>query len=312
MELSKNVRAFGAAWPTMSAAHGSTEGSMIDQQDYFIDGPAGRLSVRAKGLASRPAHIVVLVQGSNLTGQSMFDLSFPGGEGYSLMDVLVAAGFGAVTFAIRGYGSSELSDDPFTVTTDAAMDDLAAVLDHVAVLGWRRPHLLGFSWGGRIAGRLAESRADEIGRLILYDPARGGPNVVLPAPTERWWENAPELYLEKLEPEFTDRALQQALAARVVAHESRAPNGIRLENATPVIAIAPERIWCPTLMIYGVEAAKAVYMKGGMERGEFFERLATDDKAFVILPGGGDFLHFQRGRWRLHRSILHFLLSGGG
>jgi pimeloyl-ACP methyl ester carboxylesterase len=279
----------------------------MDQRDYFIDGPAGRISVRAKGLAASPARIVVMVQGSNLTGQSMFDMSFPGGEGYSLMDVLVAAGFGAVTFAIRGYGSSELSHDPFQVTTEAAMEDLGAVLDHVAELGWARPHLLAFSWGGRIAGRLAETRGDSIDRLVLYDPARGGPNVVLPAPTDPWWENSPKFYLEKLEPEFTDRALQEALAAHVVAHDRRSPNGIRLENATPVIAIVPERITRPTLMIYGVEAAKAIYMKGGLERGEFFERLATDDKAFVILPDGGDFIHFQKGRWRLHRALIDFL-----
>jgi pimeloyl-ACP methyl ester carboxylesterase len=279
----------------------------MDRQDYFIDGPAGPLSVRAKGLAAKPAKIVILVQGSNLTGQSMFDLPFPGGEGYSLMDVLVAAGFGAVTFAIRGYGASALSDNPFTVTTEAAMDDLGAVIDHAIGLGWARPHLLGFSWGGRIAGRLAETRGDSIDRLVLYDPARGGPNVVLPAPTDPWWINSPQFYLEKFEPEFTDKALQEALAAHVIAHDSRAPNGIRLENATPVTAIQPERITRPTLMIYGVEAAKAIYMKGGMDRGEFFERLATQDKAFVILPDGGDFIHFQRGRWRFHRALIQFL-----
>jgi len=279
-------------------------------QDILIDGPVGRLSVRAKGLDTHPEQVVVMVQGSNLTGQTMFDFSFPGGEDYSLMDALVREGFGAITFAIRGYGASDPPDDGFSVTTETAMEDLGAVMKWTAAQGWSRPHLLGFSWGGRIAGRYVESRADRIDRLVLYDPARGGGGLVLPAPTDPWWTNTREHYAEKLEPEFTDAALRAAIGDRVAATEFRSPNGIRLENASPVVAIDPDKIRSPTLLIYGVEAAKAVYMKGGLERADFFERLATDDKSFVILPGGGDFLHFQQGRHRLAREIGHFLRAG--
>ncbi len=92
-----------------------------------------------------------------------------------------------------------------------------------------------------------------------------------------------------------------------MAHDAKSPNGIRLENAVYVKPIDPEAIRNPTLMVYGAEAAKAGYMKGGMERGEFFERLATDDKAFVIVPGSGDFSQFQRGRFRLYKAIADFL-----
>jgi alpha-beta hydrolase superfamily lysophospholipase len=282
---------------------------MTTPQDIVIAGPVGRLAVRAKGLAAKPGPVVVLVQGSNLTGQSMFDFAFPGGEDYSLMDALVAAGFGAVTFAIRGYGASDAPADPFTVTTEAAMEDLDAVISWLAAEGWPRPHILAFSWGGRIAGRWAENNAHRIDRLVLYDPARGGGHVVLPAPApdQGWWTNTYEHYSEKLEPEFTDVALRQALGDHVRAHESRSPNGVRLENARPVTPIDPTQVTNPTLMIYGVQAAKANYMQGGMERAAFFEALATDDKAFVIVPGGGDFAHFQQARFRLVRAIVDFL-----
>lgn len=280
---------------------------MGDVQDLFIDGPVGKLSVRTKGLSAKPREVVILVQGSNLTGQAMFDFSFPGGDDYSLMDAMVAHGFGAVTFSIRGYGQSTPPDDPFTVTTETAMEDLAAVVAWAQDLGYARPHLLAFSWGGRIAGRWAEDNADRIGRLVLYDAARGGGGLVLPAPTEPWWRNSREFYAEKLEPEFTDERLRQALGDYVVAQEPRSPNGIRRENASPVTAIVPEKVTSPTLMIYGSEAAKAVYMQGGMSRGEFFERLASDDKTYVILPGAGDFAHFQHARHRLHDEIGRFL-----
>ena len=281
---------------------------MTDKQDLFIAGPIGRLSVRTKGLAAKPKQVVVMVQGSNLTGQTMFDFSAPGATDYSVMDALVARGFGAVTFSLRGYGASDAPEDGFSVTTEAAMDDLDAVTNWVAGQGYGQPHLFGFSWGGRIAGRWAENNASRIDRLVLYDPARGGGNLVLPAPTDPWWTNKAEHYAEKMDPRFTDPALGKALGDQVDRHESRSPNGIRLENATPFPAVDPRRITNPTLLIYGVEAAKAAYMQGDIERADFFEQLATDDKAFVILPGGDDFIHYQHGRFRFWKAVGDFLV----
>lgn len=279
---------------------------MIDTTDFFIDGPAGRLGLRAKNLDGRRP-VVVLVQGSNLTGQAMFDMQVPGDSSFSLMHVLAEAGFAPVTFAVRGYGASEPPADPFDVTTDAAMEDLGAVIDWLAGQGRSRPHVLAFSWGGRIAGRYAETHADRIGRLILMDPARGGGNLILPAPTDPWWTNKGEHYLEKLEPEFTPLILRKTLAAYVEAYENRSPNGIRRENATLTVEVRPEAITSPTLLIYGCEAAKAAYMHGGLTREVFFEKLAANDKSFVILPDGGDFIHFQNGRFRLHTALINFL-----
>jgi alpha-beta hydrolase superfamily lysophospholipase len=282
---------------------------MIAARDLFIDGGAGRLAVRVKTPDS-PSAAVVLVQGSNLSGQGMFDFCVDPGDGYSLMNALAEGGLTAVTFAIRGYGSSDAPEDPFTVTTETALEDLDTVMAWVVAEGLAaRPHLFGFSWGGRIAGRWAEDNAERLNRLVLYDPARGGGNLVLPAPgpDEGWWLNSPTAYSEKMDPRFTDPAFGRALAAYVVANEPRSPNGIRRENARYVIPIQPARITRPTLLIYGVEAAKANYMRGGVERGDFFEQLASDDKAFIVLPGGDDFLHWQAGRSLLCRRVVEFL-----
>ena len=166
--------------------------------------------------------------------------------------------------------------------------------------------LLGRTHRRPLGGGQRRTRLD---RLVLYDPARGGGNLVLPAPgpDDGWWTNAPTTYSEKMDPTFTDPAFAHALAAYVGENEPRSPNGIRRENARYVIPIQPARITRPTLLIYGAEAAKANYMKGGVERGDFFEQLATDDKAFVILPGGDDFIHWQTGRRLLHRRMVEFL-----
>jgi pimeloyl-ACP methyl ester carboxylesterase len=277
--------------------------------DTFIPGKIGQLAVRVKKNASASAPAVVLVQGSNLTGQTIFDFHVSGLENYSLMDALVSRGFTAITFSIRGYGKSDPPADPFSVTTDAGMEDLNSVIDWVIQQGYEHPHVLGYSWGGRVVGRYAEMNSSKIRRLVLLDPARGGGNVVLPAPVagEEWFTNSNQRYHERLEPEFTDPILRQAISDYVVTHEPRSPNGIRLENASLTIAVDPKKITSPTLLIYGVHAAKALYMQGGMDRATFFENLATDDKSFVILPGGGDYLHLQAGRHRLHDTIAQYL-----
>ena len=282
----------------------------MSTQDLFIPGKAGRLSVRIKRPTGTARQAVVLVQGSNLSGQGIFDFPYRGeGATYSVMDALVARGFAAVTFSIRGYGQSEEPADPFSVRTEQAMEDLDTVVDWTITQGFARPHVLSFSWGGRIAGRYAETHGAKIDRLVLYDPARGGGQLVLPCPTpdQGWWTNLPKHYRDKLLPQVTEPGLLDALDNYVLKVEPRSPNGIRWENAHPVTAVVPDRITRPTLMVYGVEAAKANYMQGGLDRAAFFEQLATDDKAFVILPGGDDFIHLQAGRERFHACVADFL-----
>ena len=280
---------------------------MTDTQDLMIPGPAGRLSVRTKGLSLHPAQLVILVQGANMSGQMGYDFSFPGATDYSMMDAIRRAGFGVVTFSVRGYALSELRSGPFEVQTEQAIEDLAAVVDWVHGLGYARPHLLGWSWGGRITGRYVETRADGIGRLVMLDPAIGGGNKILPAPTDEWWSNTHAYFYDRLEKELMDVSALDALGHRMENEEPRSPNGIRLENANGSTAVDPTKVTCPTLMLYGVEAGKQNYMQGGWDRLKFFEALATDDKAFGLVPGGGDYAHLQNARHRIFSACIDFL-----
>jgi pimeloyl-ACP methyl ester carboxylesterase len=282
---------------------------MASDADFFIPGPAGALAVRKKGLDGNPANAVVLVQGANLTGQAGYDFSFPGGEDYSLMDALVSRGLGAVTFAVRGYGQSEIPEDPLTVDTDAAIEDLAAVIDWLATQGYPKPHVLGWSWGGRIAARYGEQNPDRVDRMVLLDPALGGGNLIPFEPEEPWWSGGWDYFFER-EPKYGAEEMRHALADFVVEHEPRSPNGIRRENARGSIPADPAALPCPTLMIYGSAAGQAAYMHGGIQRAEYFEALPTEDKALVIIPDGGDYAHLQKPRRRLQRAIADFLLAG--
>ena len=281
---------------------------MTKPADFFIPGRAGQLAARSKGLAARPADAVVLVQGANLTGQAGFDFSFSGGEDYSLMDALVERGIGAVTFALRGYGQSDIPEDPLSIDTDTAIEDLASVMDWLANNGNTRPHLLGWSWGGRIAARYGEQNPGRVARMVLLDPALGGGNLIPFEPEEPWWSGGWDYFYAR-EAQYGREEMRRALADYVVQHEPRSPNGIRRENARGSIAADPEALTCPTLMIYGSGAGKAAYMHGGIQRAEYFEKLPTDDKALVLVPGGGDYAHLQPARRRIHAEIADFLLT---
>jgi pimeloyl-ACP methyl ester carboxylesterase len=279
----------------------------MSTNDLMIDGPIGKLSVRTKGLDRDSKHVAVLVQGANLTGQTAYDFDFPGG--YSLMDGLVARGIAAITFSVRGYGKSTPPENPLSVDTDAAIEDLTAVLAWLAEQGHKRPHLIGWSWGGRITGRFTGAHADQVDRLVMVDPAIGGGNKILPFPTEVWWHNTAAYFLDRLESEFMDKGAHEAIAAYAEANELKAPNGIRQENALGSIPVDPTLVTRPTLMIYGAAAGQQNYMQGGAQREEFFRLLATDDKALAIIPGGGDYAHLQNPRHRFYTAIANFILA---
>ena len=282
---------------------------MTEPVDLMIAGPCGRLSVRTKGLEKKPSNVVVLVQGANLSGQAGFDFSFPGGSDYSMMDMFVARGLGSVTFSVRGYAHSDAPPSLFSVDTDAAIEDLGAVLEWLRAHGYPQPHLAGWSWGGRITARYAQANPAHLARLVLMDPALGGGNRILPEPTDEWWSGGWEYFHDRLEEEYTDEAARRALADFVIAHEPKSPNGIRLENARGSVAPIAANITCPTLMIYGSAAGQQNYMQGGIARTRFFEDLATTDKALTIIPGCGDYAHFQRPRKRFADAVADFLLA---
>jgi pimeloyl-ACP methyl ester carboxylesterase len=280
---------------------------MVTATDLFIPGPDGKLSIRTKGLEAKPEHVVILVQGANLSGQLGYDFSFDGRDDYSFMEALVARGFGAVTFSIRGYRDSELSDHPHSVKTEQAIEDTAAVIDWVIAQGFAKPHLLGWSWGGRIVARYAETRGHKISRMVMLDPAIGGGNVVPFPEKDDWWSNTAAYFRDRLELEFMEASAHEALATQAERHEPRSPNGIRVENEEGSVAAVADRITVPTLMLYGFAAGMQNYMQGGSGRADFFERLATNDKALVIVPEGGDYGHLQNARHRMWKTIADFL-----
>ena len=284
---------------------------MAITENLFVDGPVGRLSVRTKGMETAPERVVVLVQGSNLSGQTGYDFSFPGGQDYSMMDAIVeragAKPYGAVTFALRGYGASAPPEDPLACGTDSAVEDLAAVMDWLDSKGFKQAALVGWSWGARIIGHYVARNPGRASHVAFLGPAIGGGDPVLPAPTEPWWFNTREEYRNRLDPTMMDADAFEALIEHIATSDPRAPNAIRVENARGSVPIDPAAITCPALLVYGSEGGKAVYMKGVMPREKFFESLATRDKTLAVVADSSDYAMFQRRRRQVQHIICSFL-----
>lgn len=84
---------------------------------------------------------------------------------YFLPFVLPLAKHMRVTlFDLRGCGRSQKFNDPTRYHLDLAVDDLAHLCEHLAVIP---ATLLGFSYGGRIALRLVDRYPHLVGKLIL-------------------------------------------------------------------------------------------------------------------------------------------------
>ncbi len=289
---------------------------MTEAENLFIPGPAGRLSVRTKGMAGHQGKVVVLVQGSNLSGQTGYDFTFNGGADYSMMDALAAPASGpscgAVTFALRGYGESDPPVDPLACGTETAVEDLRAVMDWLQALGVAQISLLGWSWGARIIGHYAASAPERVSRVIFLGPAIGGGDPILPAPTEPWWRNTREEYRTRLDPALMDSDALEALIDHITTADPRAPNAIRVENARGSIPINPDAIICPALLIYGSEGGKQAYMKGVTPRAEFFEKLATSDKLLAVVPDSSDYAMFQGRRRQVQHIVRQFIHAPSG
>ncbi|MGB9695511.1 MAG: alpha/beta fold hydrolase [Caldisericaceae bacterium] len=84
--------------------------------------------------------------------------------------------FKVVVFDNRGAGKSEKPDSGYSVDTFAI--DVKAIIDSLKL---DQPHILGVSFGGFVAQKVAYKYADFIDKLVLVNTAFGGPKYVPPS-----------------------------------------------------------------------------------------------------------------------------------
>ncbi len=123
-----------------------------------------------------PDKIILFVHGATFASEACFDVPL---NGLSWTDYIAQRGWDVYIMDLRGYGRStrppEMSkpaaENPPIVNTDAAIKDVAAVVDHILDRrGVVRINLLGFSWGTSIMGGYTAQNNSKVERLVLYGP----------------------------------------------------------------------------------------------------------------------------------------------
>jgi pimeloyl-ACP methyl ester carboxylesterase len=154
------------------------------------------------------------------------------------------------TWDLRGHGSSDAPDDPAAYSHDAAVADMAAVLD---AAGMSRAVLVGMSLGGYLSQRFRLAHPDRVAGLVLVDT---GPGYRRDDQRAGWND-----YCERVAADLEARGLEAqrdssevALArhrhgAHGLAHAAR---GIMAQDDAAVIE-ALEAIDVPALVVVGSE-----------------------------------------------------------
>lgn len=196
---------------------------------------------------------------------------------YSLAGLALTAGVREVMYDLRGHGLSERTAGHYT--THDAVTDLCALLD---ALGVTSPvYLVGNSYGGLIAARMAVAAPDRVAGLAMIEASCAGPEGAA------WLEDMTNtLTLNALRLEY-DRQAEKlaAIGERRLARVAR--NVERLLLRTSLIDdLATERaldaaelatISCPVLAVYG-ESSELLGAAGELRR-------HVGDVTIEVIPG---------------------------
>jgi pimeloyl-ACP methyl ester carboxylesterase len=170
---------------------------------------------------------------------------------YTLAGPAVGAGAHAILYDLRGHGRSERT--PGRYSTHDGVADLCALLD---ALGVTEPvYLVGNSYGGIIAARMAVIAPERVAGLVLIEASCAGPGAAA------WFEEmantltvaALGLAYDRVQDRL--RAASQRKLARLATHADALLNGTSLiddlaaERPLDVAELAA--IGCPVLGVYG-------------------------------------------------------------
>ena len=225
----------------------------------------------------------------------------------SNIEALAESGRRVLVPDLPGFGDSAA---PLHGTdADAIPEPLALGLQ--VLLGSRACDLVGFSFGGMVAGLVAAQFPAQVARLVLA----GAPGLGI-APEKAIRLNA---WRHLKEPVQRDEAHRRNLAALMLCHpESITETALRLHVAnvlrdrmkgrslsrTDVLARALVQVQCPVHAIYGAE--DALY-RGKMQALEPALRLAPGFRALTLVEDAGHWVQFERAE-AFNAALLDALL----
>jgi len=199
------------------------------------------------------------------------------------------------TFDFPGHGQSDLPPAAW------AVDDFAGLtLELMAALGIDRASVLGHSFGGRVAIKLAAAHPDKVDRLVLVDSAGVPPPQTARRRLKRFASRFANTIGRLGRP---GRAVRRKIVARIASPDYKAAGPLRdtflavvREDLRPMM---PE-IKAPTLLLWGESDEDTT-----LADAHAMEKLIPGARLLVIKNAGHFSYLDQYGRFRL--AVMPFL-----
>lgn len=258
-----------------------------------------------------PRAIMLLVHGRTWSALPDFDLQVEDEE-LSLMDGLVEANIATYGIDLRGYGATP-RDDSGWLTPDQA------VVDVVAVLRWlserepalAQPYLFGWSYGSMVSQLVVQRHPDLVSGVVLF----GYP--VRPAGNQRPQVASPRVAAEPARLINTAQAAasdfitpgsisDRAVAAFVRAALASDPVRVDWRELTQWLALSAPAVTVPTLLLEGEFDPLAL----DDVHAQLFANLGTNDKTWVVIPGGDHAAFMETPRLYFLQMIENFIFRG--
>ncbi|HEY1796711.1 MAG TPA: alpha/beta fold hydrolase [Stellaceae bacterium] len=287
-----------------------------ERTDYTVSKGGGvSLAVyrkRKSGAGKLP--VLFLVHGSSNSARSSFDLSVPGPEEYSSMNVFAGLGYDVWTMDHENYGRSARTDGNSDIAS--GVEDLIAASELVVrETGEPRMHMMGESSGALRAAAFAAARPDRADRLVLNAFTYTGRN----SPTLKKRAEQVEFFrthnrrlrdrdmirsiFTRDHPGTSDPAVAEALADQELAFGDQVPTGTYLDMTANLPVVDPLKVKSPVMIVRGEHDGIA----SEEDLLDFFRLLPNPDRQFTVLAGAAHALVFGYNRHQLWHAAHAFL-----
>lgn len=256
---------------------------------------------------------IILVHGASYSSQSVFNLPFKDNRGcsYSLMQGLQQLGVHCFAFDMSGYGGS--SEPSVESDIESYVAELAVVVKHVTQKMRSKPIVVGWSWGGEVAGRYAQYYQDSIAGLVLWGtPWCGGDSDLhLKGPSVATFD-APRRVNTQTHSvadfrtsHFYDSEVARRFSEFALWVDSTAPNVCMRALRDSMPLFDPQRITLPVMLLYG--AGDPVHHSS--DPAFLLSTLGSEQKTIHLIKNSDHVSQFCRDRRKLWQILLEFSWS---
>ncbi|HEX5319946.1 MAG TPA: alpha/beta fold hydrolase [Stellaceae bacterium] len=283
--------------------------------DYTVEKGGIPLAVyrkRQSGAGAKP--VLFLVHGSSNSALSSFDLSVPGDEEYSSMNVFAGLGYDVWTMDHENYGRSGRTDGNSDIAS--GVEDLIAASELVLrETGEERMHMMGESSGALRAAAFAMARPERVGRLVLNAFTYTGRN----SPTLKKRAEQVEFFrthnrrlrdrdmirsiFTRDHPGTSDPKVAEALADQELQFGNQVPTGTYLDMTANLPVVDPLKVTAPVMIVRGEHDGIA----SEEDLLDFFRLLPNPDRQFTVLAGAAHALVYGYNRHHLWHAAHAFL-----